>query len=262
MRKQVLLIGLLVMCGEWGWTGSTCEVRVDQHQDATTLERIDYCLGKNGVEKQQTPKLVTQSITVKKNTVTRQNDSDAWAREGNFQDRHVSISRQYIETKQFPLFENDIPSESERLAAEKARQEERQEMLAQQQVQLGDVNEIMAPHRVEQVTVSSEKTTTQTTTYKGPDATRTTVTTTTRTVSATPTATVGYDNLSNDYAEYAPAVTEKTVEEKVIVEQGVPTSEITFPQVQPVSEPNGPVIYNAAVGEEALREADALLGLN
>ena len=88
---------------------STCETRVDKHQDASTAERVDYCLTEEPQEADDTP--VTEVVLSDvysvqypkpktKKSATEQEVTKTYTQQ--------PISQEYIDRDDYPAFRNDI----------------------------------------------------------------------------------------------------------------------------------------------------------
>lgn len=93
---------------------STCEVRVDQHPKASTAERVDYCLNApTQAAAAPGPEVIYYGVTTKVPEKQPQ-EQESSLRQKYFNSDHVKISHSYVDSKRFPPFKNDIPSERER----------------------------------------------------------------------------------------------------------------------------------------------------
>lgn len=123
MKKSSILFLLFFAAALPAFSASTCETRVDKHQDATTLERVSYCLtpeveppaAVSGAE------LVYYGVSGK--APQEETERDARYRQKYFDKDGVAVSQGYVDTRKFPAFTNDTLSEQERLALEKAEKE-------------------------------------------------------------------------------------------------------------------------------------------
>ena len=112
MKKFFFLISLLMMSVA-AHAVSTCETRVDKHQEATTKERVNYCLTPQlaPVPESDVPDLVYYGVINKKPTTKKENTSSRGP--GSFEGKDLSVHRNYVGTEQFPELENDIRGEKE-----------------------------------------------------------------------------------------------------------------------------------------------------
>lgn len=118
--KKIYLFSVLLLAGATVIQGaSTCETRVDRHQNATTTQRVEYCLNDDpAAAEPEGPELVYYGVTAP--------DSKKQEKEGNgrstqyFNGKKVRVNRDYVGTKTFPAFENDIPSEQAIIAQQQA----------------------------------------------------------------------------------------------------------------------------------------------
>ncbi len=121
MKKYFAFFFTFLMAALPAFAASTCETRVDSHQNATTRERVAYCLTPETVvaEKKAEPELVYYGVS-DKNPAPQ--TKEAAAREQVYFDKDgVAVSQDYVGTKKFPTFANDTLSEQERWALEEAR---------------------------------------------------------------------------------------------------------------------------------------------
>jgi len=105
-----------------GFCASTCETRVDSHQNATTLERVRYCLTPE--EELPAPagsELVYYGVSSK--APAEEPASDGRYKQRYFDKNGVAVSQDYLGTRRFPAFTNDTLSEQERIALEAAEKE-------------------------------------------------------------------------------------------------------------------------------------------
>lgn len=99
---------------------STCETRVDAHQNASTRERVAYCLTPEAAAPAAAgPELVYYGVS--SNTPAADETEPAQPRKQVYFDKDgVAVNQDYVDTKKFPAFTNDTLSEQERLALEEA----------------------------------------------------------------------------------------------------------------------------------------------
>ena len=101
---------------------STCETRVDSHQKASTVQRVSYCLTPDIEAPAAQPQLVYYGVADKTPAKTQ---AAATGRSTHYFDEEgVGVARNYVGTGHFPVFTNDVLSEQERIALQKAYQEE------------------------------------------------------------------------------------------------------------------------------------------
>ena len=103
---------------------STCETRVDSHQDATTKQRVAYCLTpEKAAPLPPGPELVYYGVS--SNKPQEQAPEETEPREPVYFDKDgVRVNQNFMDTKKFPAFANDTLSEQERLALEKLAKED------------------------------------------------------------------------------------------------------------------------------------------
>ncbi len=122
MKKTFILFTLFLSAALPAFCASTCETRVDKHQDATTLERAAYCLTPEAEPPLPAgPELVYYGVSgeAPQNAAAQ----DARYRQKFFDKDGVAVSQDYVGTRKFPAFTNDTLSEQERLALEQAEKE-------------------------------------------------------------------------------------------------------------------------------------------
>lgn len=103
---------------------STCETRVDRHQTATTRERVAYCLTPEAEQPLPPgPELVYYGISTNK-PAPETEETPVSKKPVYFDKDGVQVAQDYVDTKKFPAFTNDVLSEQERLALEQAAKEE------------------------------------------------------------------------------------------------------------------------------------------
>ena len=96
------------------FAASTCEYRVDNHQDATTRQRVAYCLTPEPErELPPGPALVYYSISSNE-PQTEPEEKAAKQKTVYFDKDQVAVNQYFTDTKNFPAFENDTLSEQER----------------------------------------------------------------------------------------------------------------------------------------------------
>lgn len=123
MKKSSILFLLFFSAALPAFSASTCETRVDAHQDATTLERAAYCLTPE--EEPPAPegqRLLYYSVSNKTPKQGEAEPQDAY-KQKYFDKKDLSVRRNYVETRAFPEFTNDTLSEQECLALEQAEKE-------------------------------------------------------------------------------------------------------------------------------------------
>ncbi len=101
------------------FAASTCETRVDSHPDATTKQRVAYCLTPEPEPPLPAgPELVYYGVA---DTAPESEPQEAAPeREPVYFDKDgVAVNQHFVDTKNFPAFENDMLSEQERAALER-----------------------------------------------------------------------------------------------------------------------------------------------
>ena len=129
--KKLFLISLLFSVCALGVQATTCEVRVDAHQKASTMQRVDYCLN---APDETDDSLVAEVIYY--GVVNPQEDAEAeakaTAKNGYYDDSKMKVSRGYFGTRNFPAFTNDTLSENERARQREQLAKAKQQILEQQ----------------------------------------------------------------------------------------------------------------------------------
>ena len=112
--KKFFFLTVLFMSAVTAHAVSTCETRVDKHQDATTLQRVNYCLTPEtaAVANPDVPDLVYYGVVDKKPATTKEETASSRG-QSYFKGSGVSVYRNYVGTNQFPELENDILSDKE-----------------------------------------------------------------------------------------------------------------------------------------------------
>lgn len=129
---------------------STCETRVDSHQKATTLERVDYCLTPEQAAPQAPgPTIIYENVTAKE--PERQTaQKPVPLKQKYYPQDEVEITRGYVGTERFPQLKNDIPSERELLEQQQAQEQEtKKETSAQKPERVMAANTADIPASVE-----------------------------------------------------------------------------------------------------------------
>lgn len=142
MKKILLVSFLFSTCALYAQT--TCEMRVDAHQSATTVQRVDYCLNAPVVlDPMDNAEVIYYGVVT---TPSEQDGKDekGTAKDGYYDNTKLEVSRGYLGTRQFPAFTNDTLSESEREYQRKHLQEAK-EAIAREQAE-----KIAASQRAEQ----------------------------------------------------------------------------------------------------------------
>ena len=122
MKKPFAVFVLFFSAALPAFCASTCETRVDMHQDATTLERAAYCLTPEAEPPAPAgPELVYYGVSG--NAPQDPSAQDARYKQKYFDKDGVAVAQDYVGTRNFPAFTNDTLSEQERLALEKAEKE-------------------------------------------------------------------------------------------------------------------------------------------
>lgn len=122
MKKTFAIFAVFFLAALPAFCASTCETRVDKHQDATTMERVGYCLTPEAEPAAPAgPELVYYGIS--SNAPQNGAEQEENYRQKYFDKDGVAVAQDYVGTRKFPAFTNDTLSEQERLALEKAEKE-------------------------------------------------------------------------------------------------------------------------------------------
>ena len=86
---------------------STCETRVDAHQDASTRQRVEYCLTpEKAAPVAPGPEVVYYGVSSA--APTNEAAADEKQRKQVYFDKDgVALSQNYVDTSKFPSFTND-----------------------------------------------------------------------------------------------------------------------------------------------------------
>lgn len=121
MRKIFLTVLFLSVVAAPAFCYSTCETRVDSHQNATTPQRVAYCLTEEDIRQAQAqePELIYYGVTSKE-PQPQEPVNPSKNKNPYFEEDKVQVTQGYVSTNRFPEFKNDILSEQERLAQQQA----------------------------------------------------------------------------------------------------------------------------------------------
>ncbi len=123
MKKIYFVLGIC-LCTSWTWTQSTCETRVDAHPQASTGQRVHYCLDNEPESAVGTnPAMVFSGVSSPKEQRAVQpakQPEDAVARTGTFNPQRINVSKEFVPTRQFPKLEDRRVSQQEIYAKQKA----------------------------------------------------------------------------------------------------------------------------------------------
>lgn len=103
---------------------STCETRVDAHQDASTRQRVEYCLTpEKAAPVAPGPEVLYYGVSSA--APTNEAAADEKQRKQVYFDKDgVAVSQNYVDTSKFPTFTNDTLSEQEKIALEEAQKKQ------------------------------------------------------------------------------------------------------------------------------------------
>ena len=155
MKKTFASFFVLFVAALPAVAASTCETRVDRHQDATTRQRVAHCLTPEPEPPTPAgPELVYYGVssTKPKEAVAKTTKP---RKKTYFKKKDVAVSNDFVDTRNFPVFTNDSLSEQDRLALEEA---QKKQIL--QDIQKTDKNTVKkeqtarAPRRLEEPTLA------------------------------------------------------------------------------------------------------------
>lgn len=119
MKKTFAAFFVFVSVALPAFCASTCETRVDKHQDATTTERVSYCLTpEQELPPAAGPELVYYGVSSKEPQIDEKKSSAY--KQKYIKGNDFSVAQDFIGTNQFPGFENGTLSERERIEREEA----------------------------------------------------------------------------------------------------------------------------------------------
>ena len=123
MKNTCFVLGFC-LCAGWTWAQSTCETRVDAHQQASTVQRVHYCLmdDQEGAAAHN-PAMVFSGVSSPKEQPAVQQPTkrdEALARPGAFKTSRVNVSKELVPTRQFPKLDDGRVSQQEIYAKQKA----------------------------------------------------------------------------------------------------------------------------------------------
>ena len=140
MKKILLVLFLFSACTLSART--TCEDRVDAHQRASTVQRVDYCLNEPEEEAPVSAEVIYYGVVTPDSENAQ--EEKATAKDGYYKDSKMKVSRGYLGTRQFPAFTNNRLSESERERQRKQLQQAQEELAKQQAAELAAANAAQA----------------------------------------------------------------------------------------------------------------------
>lgn len=122
MKNTCFVLGFC-LCAGWTWAQSTCETRVDAHQQASTVQRVHYCLNGGQEESSVTnPAMVFSGVSSPKQqpTVQPTKQGNTVARSGVFKTKRIRVSQEFVPTRKFPQLDDGRVSQQEIYAKQKA----------------------------------------------------------------------------------------------------------------------------------------------
>ncbi len=112
MNKNILLVLLVGMCAQ-AWAQSTCETRVDAHQEASTNERVNYCLQPGyGDVNIPGPQLIYSAVdaySIPQSPAVR--GQRVTAPDKSFDYADIEVTHRFVQTRQFPKYTDGRVSE-------------------------------------------------------------------------------------------------------------------------------------------------------
>ena len=124
MKNTVVAITIcLFPCAVWAQ--STCETRVDAHQQATTTQRVAYCLMPDSQASAHNPGLVFSGVSSPRPEVSHKPEK-ATSKGGDFKADRMAVSKEFVETNRFPKVSDGRVSQQEVLQKQAALQEGKQ----------------------------------------------------------------------------------------------------------------------------------------
>ncbi len=114
MNKYFTVFLMFALAAAPAFAVSTCETRVDSHQDATTQQRVAYCLTPEAMEPAAPgPQVIYYGVSG--NQPDKKKKQEQEEREPVYFDKNgVYVEQSFVDSKQFPPFENDRLSEQEK----------------------------------------------------------------------------------------------------------------------------------------------------
>lgn len=101
--KKFIFLGTFCLTSFSLMAQSTCETRVDAHQAATTKQRVAYCLTPEYTAPNQANSgLVFSSVSAPTGQATDKPAEKPTAKAGYFQPQNYAVSREYVDSAQFP----------------------------------------------------------------------------------------------------------------------------------------------------------------
>lgn len=124
MKKTFAVFFMFSTAALPAFCASTCETRVDGHQNATTRQRVAYCLTPEAPGLLPAgPELVYYGVSSNK-PAPETEEKPVSKKPVYFDKDGVQVAQDYVDTQKFPAFTNDVLSEQERLALDRAAKEE------------------------------------------------------------------------------------------------------------------------------------------
>ena len=120
MRNGIVLLGILLITSPGVFAQSTCQTRVDAHQNATTPQRVEYCL----TQEADPSLMMAQPELIYAQVSSHQPAKEPKQKEYSsanpyFNENKYTVMHGYVGTTQFPEFQNATISEQELAARRK-----------------------------------------------------------------------------------------------------------------------------------------------
>ena len=155
MKKTFASFFVLFSAALPAFCASTCETRVDAHQDATTRQRVQYCLTpEQAAPVAPGPEVVYYGVSSAK-PADASTEAEKQRKQVYFDKDGVAVSQNYVDTSKFPAFTNDTLSEQEKIALEEA-QKKQALLQAEQQAKAAQEKPARTMSAEQKVTLANE----------------------------------------------------------------------------------------------------------
>ena len=126
--KKILPVFFLLSASALYAQTTTCEMRVDAHQSASTTQRVDYCLNAPQVlDPMDNAEVIYYGVVTQQQAADPKEEKNT-AKDGYYDGTKKEVARGYMGTRKFPAFTNDNLSESEREYQRKHLQQAKEEI--------------------------------------------------------------------------------------------------------------------------------------
>ena len=130
MKKSFVAFFMFSLAALPAAAASTCETRVDSHQEATTKQRVAYCLTPEAeAPAAPGPELVYYGVSGSK-PAKKAKEEEKERKPVYFDKDGVAVTQNYVDSKNFPPFENDRLSVQDRRAAQEMGKDEASKVTA------------------------------------------------------------------------------------------------------------------------------------